>query len=48
MRFGTLNIRIMYKAGSLKRVAEEMSKYKLDSEGVQVTWGRGGTEPSGK
>jgi hypothetical protein len=39
MRFGTLNVRSMYRAGSLRTVAEEVSKYKLDSVGVQeVRW----------
>jgi hypothetical protein len=33
-------------AGSLRTVAEEISKYKLDLEGVQeVRWDRGGTKP---
>jgi hypothetical protein len=30
MRFGTWNVRSMYRAGSLRAVAEEISKYKLD------------------
>jgi hypothetical protein len=35
----------MYRAGSLRTVAEEVSKYKLDLVGVQeVRWDRGGTE----
>jgi hypothetical protein len=35
----------MYRADSLRAVAEEISKYKLDLVGVQeVTWGGGGTE----
>jgi hypothetical protein len=33
-------------AGSLRAVAEEISKYKLDLVGVQVRRGRGGTEPA--
>jgi hypothetical protein len=33
MRFGTWNVRSMYRAGSLKEVAEEISKYKLDLVG---------------
>jgi hypothetical protein len=46
MRFGTWNVRSMYRAGSLKAVAEEISKYKLDLVGVQeVRWDRGSTEP---
>jgi hypothetical protein len=49
MTLGTLNIRIMYNAGSLKTVAEEISKYNLELPGVQeVRWGRGGTDPSGE
>jgi hypothetical protein len=35
MRFGTWTIRSMYRAGSLRAVGEEISKYKLDSVGVQ-------------
>jgi hypothetical protein len=30
MRFGTWNVKRMYRAGSLGAVAEEISKYKLD------------------
>jgi hypothetical protein len=38
----------MYRAGSLRAVAEEISKYKLDLVGVQeVRWGGNGTEPAG-
>jgi hypothetical protein len=49
MRFGTWIVRSMYSAGSLRAVAEEISKYKLDLVGVQeVRWDRGGTEPAGK
>jgi exonuclease III len=48
MRFGTWNVRSMYKA-SLMTVVEETSKYKLDLVAVQeVRWGTGGTEPAGK
>jgi hypothetical protein len=40
MRFGTL-----YRSGSLKTVARELGKYKLDLVGVQeVRWVKGGTE----
>jgi hypothetical protein len=39
----------MYKAGSLKTVAEEISKCKLELVGVQeVKWNRGGTQPAGE
>jgi hypothetical protein len=49
MRFGTWDVRSLYRAGSLRTVAEEVSKYKLDLLGVQeVRWGRGGTEPAGE
>jgi hypothetical protein len=44
MRFGTWSVRSMYRAGSLRAVAEEISKYKLDLVGVQeVRWGGGST-----
>jgi exonuclease III len=49
MRFGTWNVRSMYRAGSLRAVAEVISKYKLDLVGVQeVRWGRGGTQTAGE
>jgi exonuclease III len=49
MRFGTWNVRSLNRAGSLRAVAEEISKYKLDLVGVQeVSWDRGGTEPAGE
>jgi exonuclease III len=49
MRFGTWNVRSMYGAGSLRAVAEEISKYKLDLVGVQeVRWDAGGIEPAGE
>jgi hypothetical protein len=49
MRFGIQNSRSMYRAGSLRAVAEDISKYKLDLMGVQeVTWDGGGTERSGE
>jgi hypothetical protein len=49
MRFGTWNVRGMYRAGSLRTVLEEVSKYKLDLLGVQeVRWDGGGTEPAGQ
>jgi hypothetical protein len=35
MRFGTWNVRSLYRAGSLRTVAEEISKYELDLVGVQ-------------
>jgi exonuclease III len=47
MRFGTWNVRSLCRAGSLRTVAEEISKYKLDSVGIQeVRWDGGSTEPA--
>jgi hypothetical protein len=49
MRFGTWNVSSMYRAGSLRAVAEEIPIYKLNLVGVQeVRWDRGGTEPAGE
>jgi hypothetical protein len=49
MRFGTWNVRTMYRAGSLMAVAEEISKYNLDLVGVQeVRWDGGGTKAVGE
>jgi exonuclease III len=48
MRFGTWNVRSLYRSGSLKMVARELGKYKLDLVGVQeVRWEKGGTERAG-
>jgi exonuclease III len=45
MRFGTWNVRSLYRSGSLKMVARELGKYKLDLVGVQeVRWDNGGPE----
>jgi hypothetical protein len=39
----------MYRAGSLRAVVEEISKYKLDLVGVEeVRWDGRGTEPAGE
>jgi hypothetical protein len=49
MRFGTWNVTSMYRAGSLRAVAEEISKYNLDLVGIrEVRWDGGGTEPVGE
>jgi hypothetical protein len=49
MRLGLWNIRRLYRAGSLKTVARELARYKLDLVGVQeVRWEGGGTEPAGE
>jgi hypothetical protein len=45
IRFGTWNVRSLYRSGSLKTVARKLGKYKLDLVGVQeVRWDKGGTE----
>jgi exonuclease III len=45
MRFGTWNVTSLYRAGSLKSVARELGKYKLDLVGVQeVRWEKEGNE----
>jgi exonuclease III len=45
MRFGTWNIRSLYRIGSLKTVARELGKHKVDLVAVQeVRWEKGGTE----
>jgi exonuclease III len=48
-RFATWNVKRMYRAGSLRTVAEEVLKYKLDLVGIQeVRWDGGGPEPAGQ
>jgi hypothetical protein len=43
MRFGIWNVRSLYKPGSLKTVATELAKYRLDSKGVwEVSRNKGG------
>jgi hypothetical protein len=47
MRFGTWNGRILYRAGSLKSVASELAKYKLELVAVQeVRWYVDGSQPA--
>jgi hypothetical protein len=47
MRFGTVSVRNLYRAGSLMTVSKELSKYKLHSVGMhEVRWDRGCTEPA--
>jgi hypothetical protein len=39
MRFGTWNVRSLYRIGSFTAAARELARYKLDSVGVQkVRW----------
>jgi hypothetical protein len=44
-KFVSWNVRSMYRAGLLRTVAEDISKYKLYLVGVED---RGGSEPAGK
>jgi hypothetical protein len=47
-RFGTGNIKSLYRAGSLETVSKELLKYKLHLVGVQeVRWEGGDTKPAG-
>jgi hypothetical protein len=49
MRFGTWNVRRMYRAGSLRAVVEEISIYMSDLVGVQeIRWDGGDTKPAGE
>jgi hypothetical protein len=49
MRFGTWNVRSMYRAGSLRVVGEDISIYKLDLVRVQeVRWDGSSTERAGE
>jgi hypothetical protein len=48
MRFGTWNVRNLYREGSLKTVSRDLARYKLDLVGVHVRWEGGGTEPTGE
>jgi hypothetical protein len=48
MRFGTWNVRSLYRAGSLMTVSRELSS-RLDLVGAQVvTWEGSGTVPAGE
>jgi hypothetical protein len=48
MRYGTWNIRTLYKEDPLITVSRETLKHRLDLVGVQVRWDRRGTEPVGE
>ena len=44
MRFGTWNVRSLYRAGSLTAAARELARYKLNLVGVQqIRWDTEGT-----
>ena len=38
MRFGTWNVRSLYRSGALMTVVRELVRYKLDLVGVQLVW----------
>jgi len=47
MRFGTWNVRSLYRAGSMKTVASKLAKYNLDLAAVQeVRWDEGSNQPA--
>jgi hypothetical protein len=48
MRFGTWNVRSLYRAGSVMAAARELAGYKLDLVGLQeVRWDKEGTVKTG-
>jgi hypothetical protein len=48
MRFGTLNVRDLYRPGPLMTAVRELARFKLDLVGVQgVRWDKGGTVRAG-
>jgi hypothetical protein len=49
MRFGTWNLKSLYRAGSIMTFSKELSIYRLDLVGVQeVRWKGSGTAPAGE
>jgi hypothetical protein len=49
MRFGTWNVRSLYRVGSLMIVSRELSRYGLDLVGAQeVRWEGSGTARAGE
>jgi hypothetical protein len=49
MKFGTWNVRSLYRVGSLMTVSMELARYELDLVGVEeVRWEGSGTEPAGE
>jgi hypothetical protein len=49
MRFGTWNVKRLYRAGSLMTVSREPSRYRLDLVGVQeVRWEGSDSIPAGE
>jgi hypothetical protein len=49
MRFGTWNIRSLYRVGFLMTVPRVLSRYRIDLVGVtEVRWEGSGTAPAGE
>jgi hypothetical protein len=49
MRFGTWNVKSLYRVGSLMTASRELSRYRLDLVGVQeVMWEGSGNAPAGE
>jgi hypothetical protein len=49
MRFGTWNVRGLYRSGSLTITPRELARYKLDLVGAPVVrWDKGGTVRTGE
>jgi hypothetical protein len=46
IRYGTWNVRSLYRAGSLKTAASELAKYRLVLVSVKVRWVDGGSQPA--
>jgi exonuclease III len=47
MRYGTWNVRSLYRADSLKTMARELAEYNLDVLVAQeVTWDKDGSQPA--
>jgi len=48
MKFGTWNVRSLYRTGSFTAAAREVVRYKLDLVGVQeISWDKGETVRAG-
>ena len=48
MRFGTWNVRSLYRSGSRTAVTRELARYKLDLVGaLEFRWDKGGTVRTG-
>jgi len=43
MRFGTWNVRSLFRSGSLKTAVSELAKYKME---LEVRWEMGSSEPA--